>query len=286
MAKKLDLVNTKLDDLLVRVPKGQRWKRYDRRRGIKIDHASPWKFAKRVLKKYVNKNFGDAFSFFCSKVPKHMQYVFLDEFQNYENLGWKGTLYNYYIIDKNNIIRCVKDFNKYKGPYKFVSIDAEYENVYTNRINGRIWKEPRSKANGVRVDKDKFVMEPWSWIYVKSKNNVNHRDNWDVKVVLVKGYELIFKSKKDPLFVRLKAEKEKIRKAMNREAKKQNVKDWDATLKFYSQQLENKLELAEMKELDRLKLEQRLNEEAIVRHGFDPKTSFRTSGHLRKKKNA
>lgn len=143
MAKKLDIINTDLDQLLIRVPKGERWKKYNRRGGIKIDHASPWKFAKRVLKKYVNKNFGDAFSFFCSKVPKHMQYVFLDEFQNYENMGWRGTLSNYYIIDKNNIIRCVKDFNKYKGPYKFVSIDAEYENVYTNRINGRIWKEPR-----------------------------------------------------------------------------------------------------------------------------------------------
>lgn len=91
----------------------------------------------------------------------------------------------------------------------------------------------------------------------------------------MKGYELVFKSKKDRLYQRLMAEKKKIREAMNRRAQKENIKDWDATLKFYSKQLEKKLERAEMKAIDLAKKEQAENLIKIISHGFDPKTSFR-----------
>jgi len=244
--------------------KGERW----RRRGLKIDHASPWTIAKRVIKKYTNKSFGDAFSEFCEKVPKFMQYTFLEYFQNYEAHGWRGYRGNDYIIDKNNIIRSLKDYNKYKGPYKFVSIDAEYETIYVNRITGAVWKERTDDEK-----KNKFRLEPWSWM---NKNPKNARENWDKTVYIVKGYEMIFKSKKDPLFVRLKAEKEKIRKAMKRATKKQNIKDWDATLKFYSDKMEDKLEKSEMKAIELAKKEQAENLVKIISHGFDPLTSFRT----------
>lgn len=178
-------------------------------------------------------------------------------------------LWNYYVIDDNNIIRCTKDLNKYQGPYKFVSMDAEYETVWTNKITGKIWKQPKDSSN-------RFVLEPWSWLNPNKLGGLNRKENWESTVYIVKGYELIFKSKKDPLYVRLKAEKQKIRKAMNRAAKKQNVKDWDATLKFYTKELESKLERAEMDELQRRKKEEQENLVKIVSHGFDPVTSFRT----------
>jgi hypothetical protein len=267
-------LNSDFEDIGEKPKKSDRWNRWGHRDNLKIDHATPYVIAKRILKKYTNKSFADAFSEFCEIVPKYKQYIFLEEFQNYESghRSYLDRFYNWYMIDEKGIVRCVKEFNKYKGPYKFVSIDAEYETHYVNRITGAVYVVTEEKKK-----KNPYSLEPWSWM---NKNPVNKRENWDMTVYIVKGYELIFKSKKDPLYVRLKAEKQKIRKAMNRAAKKQNIKDWDATLKHYSVEMEKRLEKEEMNELEKRKRAQAIedaeNLQKIISHGFDPKTSFRT----------
>lgn len=81
---------------------------------------NPYVIVQRVLKANIGKSFKMAFSYYCKKVSKQYQYLFLDEFEKknrYYNLKW-----DYYYIDENENIQLKKP------SYKFFKHKDRFEN--------------------------------------------------------------------------------------------------------------------------------------------------------------
>ena len=143
----------------------------------KVNGEYPWKIAERIIENNIGKSFDKAFSYFCTKVPKYQQRFFLKEFD--EKLGWRGSHYNDYYIDENGLIQTHRDFNKYKGPYTFTSIDATFEK--------------RHKVTGKKAPEYAW----WRKDYKES----------DYVTVMVTGWSKTFESKRNPEYKRLVNEK-------------------------------------------------------------------------------
>lgn len=93
-----------------------------------------WKLAKRIINNNIGKSFDDAFSKYCSEVPKHKQYIFLEDFFDAKY----GPNYNDYIIDKQGNIQ-ESNFHhyrnrRYKITYYVCSPDYDWSWVNNERI--------------------------------------------------------------------------------------------------------------------------------------------------------
>jgi len=142
--------------------------------------------AERVIKKYMGKSFDKAFSEYCKKVEIHEQREFLDLFKD------RRWYYADYMIDSQKRIQLNPDrYIKKKKSIYFRSFD--YEEGYYNIVTKEIIKSPR-------------------WWEYKNDNHIR---------VIIKGFEKIFESKKDPEYQRLQAEKEKAIKRNERLLKDQ-----------------------------------------------------------------
>lgn len=90
----------------------------------------PWTLVDRIAEAYVNKPFDDAFSYYCTKVPKYQQYKFLELFEE-THRRW----YDDYKVDEEGIIRkIIRDTPK--QVHHFYSDD--YESAWKDRITGHI----------------------------------------------------------------------------------------------------------------------------------------------------
>jgi hypothetical protein len=148
----------------------------------RVDGEFPWTIAKRIINNNIGKSFDNAFSYYCTKVPKYQQNIFLKEFE--EKRGWRGNHLNDYYIDENGLIQEYDESDPYKGPYEFISIDATFE--MRHKETGR--KKPE-----------------YHWWDKKYKES-------DYVSVMVTGWCKTFESKRDPEYKRLNKEKYKANK--------------------------------------------------------------------------
>lgn len=169
------------------------WER--NRRCFKIDGTSIYKFTNRVIENYIGKSFDDAFSYFCKKVPKHLQYMFLDKFDPHYK---RWNRFTEFILDENKIIiqnpEYLKWYENYhkSTPVMFYSYD--YETAYMHRGTKEV------------ISKSVYSNKYW---YCKS----------DVEII-ISGYEREFPSKQDKTYKRLMTEKTRLKKLQYRRYEK------------------------------------------------------------------
>jgi hypothetical protein len=190
-----------------------------------------WVKVKRVIKKYMGKSFDEAFSYFCTLVPKHEQSEFLKEFEN--AYGWYEPQY---IIDDNGNIQINKNSHRYKKKKDkskesviFYSID--YEEGWYDTITKKIYNNKEFS----RLHYDMFPTKNF------------------IKIVIC-GYSKEFESKKDKEYIRLMKEKAKQKKLFDKYYKKEKRK------KDYSFLTDDEKRKIEERQTDLIKRDS---------HGFD-----------------
>lgn len=147
----------------------------------------PWVIADRILRSSIGKNYDAAFSKFCKMVMPHERYSFIDEF---ENCRYSPK----YIIDDNkNIQLNPKRYIRSKKTIRFQSFDLEY-GYYDLLLKRFLTKKEASRM---------WVSNPKRFIYC-----------------IENGYELTFESKKDPEYIRLMREKNKLIRLNKKAVKK------------------------------------------------------------------
>jgi hypothetical protein len=212
---------------------------FDYRRGYNRNDA--WIWAYRILEKNIGKSFDKAFSYFCKKVEFQYQSVFLKEFYEY-TLRYKH--YADYKIDKNGNIQRVKSKKRskvvsIKSPdyaIAYIHIHTNEELILNTNRDGSDDKNPKRHDQNRRCQPEEFVP------------------------TIVSGSIQYFESKNDPRFKKYHADKNKKLKRDNKLYRKQQQEKAYSFLT--SSEKENKLNKIE-------------NNQKIVSHGFDLKTSFR-----------
>lgn len=164
-------------------------------RCVKIDGASIYKFTNRVIENYIGKSFDDAFSYFCKKVPKYLQYIFLNEL---DPCYKRWNRFTEFILDENKTIiqnpeylNWHKEYNK-SAPVMFYSYD--YKTAYMHRGTKEI------------ISKSEYLNRYWY-----SKNYIE---------IIISGYEREFPSKQDKTYKRLMKEKVRLKKLQKQRYKK------------------------------------------------------------------
>lgn len=97
-----------------------------------VNGQSPYKILDRILANNIGKSFSLAFHYFCTKVPKYQQRLFLEVFT--ENRYW--SYMNFY-IDSDGNIQIKELLNKPKGPYRVYSDD--YKVMWRDTKSPRNW---------------------------------------------------------------------------------------------------------------------------------------------------
>jgi hypothetical protein len=180
----------------------------------KVNGAYPYKWARRVLRKYVGKSYNEAFAYFCTLVPDYQQKFFIEELKLSQGY-W--TPDNKYTIDDEGIIRIIpKDSNT--GPVTFFSYD--YAIGYRNRRTGEL-----------ATTKDRYVS-----IYP---------ERYDKAVVA--GYTKEFESNKDREYIRLMKEKTKLKNLDDKKKKKEKEKVDYSFISFQEEQKKREMEVDLMK---------------------------------------
>ncbi len=190
----------------------------------------------KIAERVIENNIGKPFDDAFSYYCKLVPIYQQDAFLEEFRPSRYGFTYKDYIVDGEGLIQRNRDRNKYKGPYTFYSSDFKSEKRHI--ITGKVKEE----------------YYPW---FHKRKNK--DEDHMYVDVV-ISGFSETFESRKDRRFRRLKAEKYK-EFLRERKARKKlpdiNEHDFRRILK--------QKELKEREE----------NLTKILKHGFDPVTSFR-----------
>lgn len=235
-----------------------------------VDGVWPYEIARRIIKKYIGKQWDKAYSEYCSKVPWYQKNVFKEEFRD-KNYRYSTS----YIVDKNGCIQysrmdkrkkdlCIKsdDFkielrHRWTGHKKDDFLPVYKQEPYISRFK-------TFKMSGMRNSRLLYYeygaipgrMKP---LYERYRSKES-----EFEAVIVSGWIKYFKNKKDPEFKRLIAEKRKQR-LIN--TKKQQILLQE---KAYDMMTKREAEL---------KKEKAANDVKILAHGFDLETSFRGQRH-------
>lgn len=221
-------------------------------RSDKSDYA--WVKAERVIKRFIGKNYGKAFSVYCELVEKYQQNVFYDDF--FKKTGrWEPE----YSIDKQNRIQINKAKLRQDAERRakqkergitFISID--YETGYMHRHTGEI------------IDKHEYYKKSYRW-----DEGLHQLYNNDYIEVIVSGFAKHFKSEKDPEYIRLNAEKIKQKALYQKiEKKEKRAKAYDFMTRAET----------ERKKLDAL------DAQKIQSHGFNDESFKGIEYHGQKRK--
>lgn len=215
-----------------------------------VEDYGPNTIANRVLKKFENKTFDEAFAYYCTLVPKYQQKFFAQQIETEYNRYWR----NCYILE-NGIIK--KMSPKDKKIYTFYSDDYTY--CYRHKVTGReITKETYWSE---RMPKDPHRCYS-NYVDVVKK---------DFEIKVLTGWSKSFESKEDPRYLRLLREQQKRKKIKENNA-------WKALKqKVYCFMTKDELEKKKLAKTDELTRD---------RHGFD-KTTFKGieyHGQKRKRK--
>lgn len=156
----------------------------------------PWVIADRVIKKFLGKSFDKAFSYYCKLVPKHEQSEFLRDFK--PGYRWEAK----YILDKQKRIQLNPD--RYIRKKKDIHLKSfDYKEGYYDTVTGK-------------------TISQNDMLYGKHLWN-NHSDQLNSRFIycVISGYNLSFKSKKDPLYKRLSNENKKAERTNKKLLKKE-----------------------------------------------------------------
>jgi len=242
----------------------------------------PWTIAYRLIKANIGKPFSNAFSKFCNIVEFQDQDKFLREFED-------GRRWADYYIDDNGLIQETNPSNVYKGPYYFRSDD--YKTEWRHKVTGHkqedfeeVYKKvlregyrSYTKTYYSYYNKDEFLYYEYgscrlkllpAWERYKAQKE-------DFELVVISGWEQQVASKNDPRFQRYHQEKKKASRKQDRKTTKLSDEHWDSLISKWTNRCLQSLEERKRKQTEELKKAEDLNNEVIVRHGFDPLTSFR-----------
>lgn len=164
----------------------------------------PWTIAKRVIKKFMDKSFDQAFAYFCTLVPKYQQHEFMSEFASAIDRKWRYKEYE--VVD--GIIRKIER-EVYKNSPIFYSDD--YQSCYYNAKIG--------KSIDHHDYRNKHIWEPTKNSAWNGKLITINQD--DYKLVITSGWKQEFGSWNDPRFVRLRKEREDKKRANDRKLAKE-----------------------------------------------------------------
>lgn len=274
LIKRLDI--SEIDELPSRSKLNFSWysRKWEYRRRT-INGVSIYTICQRVIDNNIGKSFALAFSYYCKLVPKRDQYLFLDEFCQAKRRSRESD----YLIDENGLIQLNKKSFWYE--YKKRKDIKKKEKLY---ITTPDYKTERVHIeSGIRFDKFEKryekIEETISWknhtldkimSYTRTINGkflyYQHKkykaQESDFHDIIVSGDYEYFESKNDPKFKRHFAEKRKATKLSEKKWKK-SQKEREFCFLSKSEQ--------------EAKKEKELNKQNILRHGFDPVTSFRTN---------
>lgn len=244
----------------------------------------PGKFADKIIQHNIGKSFNDAYSYFCKEFKKHYKndsygpsWYFLKEFEPQKRYRW-----NHYYTDDNGLIQ--EHSEKEKKVYCITSDDYRTDKVHIETRHSidkfeKVYKKEYSKSrfssyyypyNGKLLyyqygTQGKLLPE---YLRYRAKEEDFHN-------IIISGSIQYFESKQDPRFKRYHSEKAKAQRKLRRDNLLINKKDWDGLLKKYSDLCYNSIEERKRKEAQAIKREEEENLRKIIRHGFDPVTSFR-----------
>lgn len=260
--------------------KSRDWWGYPRsRRYHKVNGIWPSDRVRRIIKNNIGKSFADAFSYYCSKVPKYQQKYFLKEF---EESNSNYYYYDQYYVDDNGLIQIAN--SDYKRSKTISIISDDYKTEERHKVTGH--KELDFEAIYEKIPRivtvttfvpykyiteQKTVYDRGNLLYYRHKTGYIARDE-DFEHVTIKGWIKYFTSRNDPQFIKLWNEKLKARKKAKRLQEKKN---WDLLLKDNTIKCYNNIAEFKRKQQEQIKREEELNKQTIIRHGFDPITSFR-----------
>jgi len=258
---------------------------------------NPYNISKRVLKANIGKSFALAFSYYCSKVEKRFQHIFLENFREKYWRYYRGFDLDY-IIDENGNIQDIRE----EKPKKEISIKFDnyqieirhkitghprkhFEDVYSYReIDTKKYKKYRYWAITRKIDgvfhyfeKDKLLHLEYVGKYGGKTVPLHQRytaKEKDFVPVCISGSIKYFDSKQDREFQRYHAELKKNSKSIFKNEREQLRKVVELGLlskfsisKSAKKELKKKME-AERKEKERLaKEEMKLT---LQRKGFRP----------------
>lgn len=187
---------------------------FDYKKGNK--EKSSYKIADRIIESNIGKSFDMAFSYFCTKVKKYEQDVFLNEFLNYSSYRWN----NYFVDENGNIQYCgyvkpKKSIFLYSKDYKTEIIHTEsgikydkFISVYKKELKTKTW------TNSLGHIISYTYKEYGEFLYHQYKHYKAQEK--DFHGVIVQGWVKEFESKKDSEYKRLKREQIKASKREHR----------------------------------------------------------------------
>lgn len=243
----------------------------------KVGNMSMYSYTLMVIDNNIGKSFDMAFSYFCSKVPKNCQHIFLSYFRGYHYRG-----YDYY-IDENGLIQ-ENVYKKWVKKRNLTYRSDDFQQVWQHKVLKNI------------VEKDwKGDPKIYSWCSHKGcdHHKCSHTKD-DYELVTVKGWSKTFERWDDPEFKKLRSiqhrrQMDRIRKDRNKKRGKgasfrilvmRGVDQREKAQKKWEQE-EKWRKDREESILNRMIKEEEANLVKIIAHGFDPVYSFR--GLKRKK---
>lgn len=215
----------------------------------------PWNIAFNIINSNIGKSFDLSFSYYCKKVEKRYQYIFLNYFNNR-----RRYIDDYFVDNNGNIQKVVK----YKRPKTVTFTSKDYKFEFRHKVTNHLlssFDEVRDEATKhyynskvlyYQYGADPMRLKPFNERY---KANIE-----DFKCIVLSGFSYQFTSKNDYYYKRLKGEEFKEKSRLYRLNYKL-LKE-----KQYSFLSDSEIKLRKQKEIDKIK---------IVSHGFDLVTSFR-----------
>lgn len=235
-------------DIKIEQPKFKGW-RHRHSTYHPTDGIWPHDRVNRIIKKFIGRRFDKAFSEYCSQVPIYQQHIFLEEFNS--KYLYSRNSYNTYRVDKQGNIQKIKPPKKDKRVYYY---SDDYKTELRHKITNRL--KPFS-FNAKYIKGVKTYYDHASYYPYKTSTDKDYIG------VCIKGYKQVFKSRKDREYRRLITQQQK------RHKKAQLLKYAEMNAKAYSFLTKSEQDLLNQKALDLIK---------ILKHGFDPETSFQGNG--------
>lgn len=264
---------------------------------------NPYFTADKIIENNIGKSYNKAFSYFCKNTKIEDRHAFYNNFIYFGK--WRYS--NYKIDDEGNIQdNCNKKLSK---SVIFKSLDFKEKLIH--KITGHdkemfvpfeiitgyskyTYKERVYEGNKfmrstypIYIEVHKPIKKQIGWKYIGNWNTKPlHKQYFatheDFVLKTISGIKKEFSSVKDPEYIRLMEEDRKRKRKSDRIKSKTSIKDWDFILK-QSKFILHLYDLKSEEIKEKLKQEfKQENEIKILSHGFDLKTSFRTSRKFEK----
>ena len=212
----------------------------------------PSTIRERVIEKFMDKSFDQAFAYFCTLVPKYQQKEFKEGFTFGINKSWRSS--NYEIV--NGIIRKI-EHEDYKKPVRFKSDD--YTETYQHKVTGHKISDNEYWNRSAYI-RTKGSSSNGKWMAI-------NRD--DYELITLTGWSQEFESTRDPRYLKLTQERAQ-RKHLEQK-KEDKVKKHRSYCFLTKDELQKKCDISESR---------------LVRdrHGFDKTTFMGIEYHGQKRK--